>query len=35
MQLCSIVDDGSDSTGFIETAFEIGDPLERYETVTM
>lgn len=35
MQLCSIVDDGSDSTGFIETAFEIGDPLDRYDTVTM
>lgn len=34
LQLCSMVDDGSDSVGFIETAFEVGDPLDRYETVS-
>jgi hypothetical protein len=34
MQLCAIVDDGSDATGFIQEAFVVGDPLKRYETVT-
>jgi hypothetical protein len=33
MQLCSIVDDGSDATGFIEEVFTVGDPLKRYSTV--
>jgi hypothetical protein len=33
IQLCSIVDDGSDATGFIDEAFVVGDPLRRYDTV--
>lgn len=33
MQLCSIVDDGSDATGYIEEVFTVGDPLRRYSTV--
>lgn len=33
MQLCAIVDDGSDATGFIQEAFVVGDPLRRYDTV--
>ncbi|MCL1599954.1 MAG: hypothetical protein M3112_00280, partial [Actinomycetia bacterium] len=33
MQLCSIVDDGSDAQGFIDASFVVGDPLRRYATV--
>lgn len=33
MQLCAIVDDGSDASGYIEEVFTIGDPLRRYESI--
>ena len=31
MQLCAMMDDGSDTEGYIETALVLRDPLERYE----
>lgn len=33
LQLCTIVDDGSDASGFIEDVFTVVDPLERYATI--
>jgi hypothetical protein len=34
IQLCPIVDDGSDASGFIKDVFSVVDPLERYDTIT-
>lgn len=34
MSLCAFMDDGSDVEMYIVAAFEVGDPLRRYETVT-
>lgn len=34
IQLCPIVDDGSDASGFIEDVFSVVDPLERYSSIT-
>ena len=33
LQLCSIVDDGSDASGFIEDVFSVVDSLERYDSI--
>lgn len=34
MTLCAFMDDGSDSEGYIEASFEVGNPLRRYESVS-
>lgn len=33
VQLCPMMDDGSDVDGYIDTVFIVGDPLARYDTV--
>ncbi|RKZ95680.1 MAG: hypothetical protein DRQ40_03090 [Gammaproteobacteria bacterium] len=33
LQLCPMTDDGSDVSGFIEDAFKVGDPIERYVSI--